>query len=241
MHSRPQIISRCLFCDATDRHPYRNCCAGCFDRLPKNENACVRCALPLNNELQICGSCLSEPPKYHRCFAPLTYSTPVNNLINRLKHQGDFFSVPLFADLLVEQVYEKASELPDVLVPIPIHWTRYLRRGFNQADVLAKQISTRLQIPVRHLLTKPTRSQRQQSLSRKERSKNMRGKFALRKQPFGISALNNISESKIALIDDVFTTGVTVETAAKALIKGGAKNIDVWCIARTPSPETAHF
>jgi len=110
-----------------------------------------------------------------------------------------------------------------------MHWQRRWQRGFNQTEILAHQLSNTLSIPVVHACLQPVRTPSQKELSRRDRHSNMRHRFAI--NPRTREQLHN---AHIALIDDVVTTTTTVRTLSELLIKAGAKQVDVWALARTP-------
>ena len=116
--------------------------------------------------------------------------------------------------------------MPDVLIPIPLHWRRQIIRGFNQSYAIAAQIAKNLDIALfPEALIKVKHSPPQQKLSRKKRLNNLRGSFRVNRNVEGLS---------IALFDDVMTTGTTMSTAAKTLRDAGAIEVVAWCLARTP-------
>lgn len=115
---------------------------------------------------------------------------------------------------------------PEALIPVPLHWWKMRKRGFNQAGVIASKLSAHTHIPVLHRHVKRVSyGISQQGLSAKQRQKNMKGAFSIRKEiPF----------QHVAIVDDVMTTGATVEELCKVLKKHGVQTIDIWCLARTP-------
>ena len=218
---------RCLVCG---NHSGRRAdlCPGCESDLPLNSNACRRCALPLRETvpaIAICGTCLADPPPHQSCIAPLRYQSPVNCLMNAFKHRGKFSAGAALAEMMLQQLHDH-RELPEWLVPVPLHWRRQWLRGFNQATWLAHYLGRRLAIPVATSLLRRTRhTAPQQGQDRRHRLANLKRAFALH---------GPVPPAHIALVDDVVTTGSTARTLAGLLINGGATRVDVWCLARTP-------
>ena len=126
---------------------------------------------------------------------------------------------------MCESVIASQMDLPDVLIPVPLHKLRLLKRGFNQAYELGAYASRLLKIPMRtNGLERLRNTQAQSGLTRKQRRRNMRGAFYW--QGSGKPGQH------VALIDDVMTTGTTVNECARVLKKAGAKRVDVWVAAR---------
>lgn len=210
----------CLLCGASNNH---DCiCQACSDQLPFLEQACPRCASPLQQTM-LCGQCLNNPPEQDMSFSLFYYREPINRLIADLKYHDKLTLSGMFATQMAEQL--KTRQLPQLLIPIPLHPRRLRDRGYNQSLELAKQLSKQLAIPVGHdVLTRIRDTLPQASLPFSERKNNM-------KQAFQINNTN--IPSHIALIDDVLTTGHTANVAVKILRKAGVTTIEVWTIART--------
>lgn len=209
-------------------------CEACLRALPRNDGPrCSRCDLPLPQTAPLCSSCLQRPPSFTRCVSPWLYQAPLDRwLIDFKDKQADFW-LPTLANALCERLTEdQNTPLPDLLVPLPLHWWRRWRRGYNQSALLAQYLSQRLNIPYQHALTKTRRGRSQKQLSRRERLRNLKGSFAIRAPLAG---------KRIALIDDVMTTGATAETACKTLKAAGAKTVEVWVLARTPLAANTHL
>lgn len=205
-------------------------CSGCIDDLPRNDRACARCALPLaefasRQPRPLCGPCLAHPPAFRRVVAPWLYAFPVNSLIGRFKYSGNrAFGKPL-THLLADEIIQRDSPIPDCLIPVPMHQKRERRRGFNQAEEMAFWLGDRLAVPVNsHCLRRRRENPAQSGLNRRQRLKNLRGAFEVR----------GPIPARVALIDDVMTTGATVEELSRLLRKRGAESIEVWALARTP-------
>jgi ComF family protein len=206
-------------------------CQGCYTELPWNRWHCQCCALPLPFPAadHLCGECLQRPPAFDLTLAPLRYQFPVAAMIGRYKYQGQrAYGRPLTAalgELANEHLLHQPQLRPNVLIPAPMHPQRRRQRGFNQARDIAEQLGARLDIPLAGNLVQRQRSvQAQRSLNRAQRLANLQGVFKTTGTP----------PPRIAIIDDVVTTGATTRLLAHALRQAGAEHIQIWALARTP-------
>lgn len=219
---------RCILCKAPSFRPI-DLCHRCEADLPWLEAHCARCALPLSirDSYSECGRCLSKPPVFSQCLTPLCYDFPIDRLIAGFKHRGQLGYGSVLAELWLNAVGGDLDVLPELLVPVPIHWRRRWQRGFNQAAVLADDWGKALGIPVCHALAHPHATPSQQKLSAAMRQKNI-------KQAFTFIPGSPIQDKHIAIVDDVVTTTATANTVAAILARNGARQLDIWCLARTP-------
>lgn len=201
-------------------------CQDCFTELPKNLNCCYRCAEPFATVSQIprlCGHCLSSPPAFDETVAPFLYSGSVSHLITGLKFAKQYKNARVLGILLAEYLASH-TEMPDCIVPVPLHKQRYRQRGFNQAIEVANTVSNRLKIPLDlYDCIRQKNTAHQTRLPAKQRRKNVRKAFAANK-PIGYR--------HVALLDDVMTTGSTASELAKTLKQAGVERVDVWVCAR---------
>jgi ComF family protein len=201
-------------------------CGACFAELPWNRHPCPRCAAPLppDAEDKLCGNCLRSLPAWDAAKSPLAYAYPVDKLVQRFKFNRDLPAGRLLAELLADYLAAGSDEKPDCIVPVPLHPVRLKERGFNQAVELARPIGKRLKIPLRLDLCERIRATAVQStLDAAERKKNLKDAFAVKGSADGLH---------VALLDDVVTTGVTLEALTKALREAGAARVTIWCAAR---------
>jgi len=210
-------------------------CAPCLDELPWLGAQCSVCALPLPAPGLTCGQCLQEPPAFQRVIAPWRYDFPVDSLISRFKHHEKWPFGRLMAELLGQFLHYRFDEglpRPDCLLPVPLSRRRLRQRGFNQAGMLAQWLGASLQLVVQpKLLLRTQDTPAQQGLDARARQRNLRQAFALADQA-------QVAGRHLALVDDVLTTGATVQALARLLINAGARRVDIYCLARTPSPGT---
>jgi len=210
-------------------------CEPCEAELPRNSNCCQSCALPLPRSAVACGVCLKRPPAFSAALAPCIYGGPVAALVRDFKYRGDLSRLDILAQLMVDTIAARLEQEsgPDCLVPMPLHWWRRWRRGFNQAEMLATALShhPRLQhwpLPVRRDLCRRSRPTLPQAgLDARARRRNLRRAFHCRYR---------IDGQYVAIVDDVLTTGASAHALAVALRDAGAARVEVWCCARTPQP-----
>lgn len=225
---------RCLCCGASS-NTSQDLCPDCKSTLPWQIHSCPRCALPLSTPGDSpCGECQRKLPAFQRAIAPFRYTTPINRLINDFKHHdrqaGGRVLGELFCEWLIPQLENQTLEKPDYLLPVPLHWSRLWKRGFNQAQWLAQDIGEATGIQVIHDgLQRKQAGLAQQALTRQQRQSNLHDVF----QPHP-KRLALLKERHIAIVDDVMTTGSTAGNLAGLLLSHGASQVSVWVIARTP-------
>ena len=214
----------CLLCGAAAMH--HPLCPGCLDDLPWHTQAhCPQCATPTPNS-QVCGACLKHPPAFDRTVAALAYTFPLDRLIPRLKYNGRLAVAPALGGCLAQVVASHPQ--PDRLIAMPLHATRIRERGFNHATEIAREVSKQLGV-----LLDATSCQRirdtppQQGLKHDARRRNVRGAF---------TCSGKIEGQHIALVDDVMTTGTSLDELAATLKRAGAREVTCWVVARTLPP-----
>ncbi len=169
-----------------------------------------------------------KPPKFNQCISALSYEFPAKQLISRYKYQQQWLYGNLFAQLLHHRLtsHYLDKQTPEVLLAVPLHPSKLRQRGFNQAFELARRLSALSHIPIlKGCLKRTTNTAQQQGLSLKQRRSNIRNAFSLAKP---------VIHHHILLIDDVVTSGSTCNEISKLLLKHGANQVDVCCLARTP-------
>lgn len=178
-----------------------------------------------------CGSCLSAPPRYDLALAAALHEGPVRTLVHDYKYLGKVHLRRPLALLIAERLVEAVSRRgADLIVPVPLHVRRLRSRGFNQSLLLAEMVSRRWQLPLeRRLLRRVRWTEPQINLAPRERRENVRGAFA-------VADNERVSGKRIVLVDDVLTTGSTVDECAGALKRAGAAEVMVVTVARVPAP-----
>lgn len=203
-------------------------CTGCYARLPFNDHACCRCALPLPPAAptgSICGRCSRKRPLFQRTLAPLRYEAPINHLISSLKFNGRLQLLQPLANLLSSRL-QGSADLPDLVIPVPLHPLRLRERGFNQSLEIARLVARKLQLQTDSRSVKRIRATASQTgLNEKERRRNLRAAFSIS---------GDLRGGHVALLDDVITTGATLSELSHLLIRHGVGRVDLWALARTP-------
>jgi ComF family protein len=232
--SQNLLPSKCLLCAST--LPNGLLCLGCQLDLPhlSHKNLCQQCGLQIESLSNFCGHCLHQPPAFESSIIPFAYDYPLNGLIHQFKYRRHLTCGKLLGQMLAEHLKHCAQDddawrAPDLLIPAPMHWLKRWQRGFNQAEFLAQHVARELHIPLASGIVKRThKTPAQKELTRAERQQNLRKAFAISEKNRA-----HIKGKRIAIIDDVVTTTATVRELSQLLIKAGAKEVQVWALART--------
>ncbi len=186
---------------------------------------CPQCAIPTPAG-QVCGTCLKRPPAYDHSVAAFSYRFPVDQLIPALKYHSRLAIAQVLGQHLAEAVANRPR--PDLLIPMPLHPVRIRQRGFNHATEIGRVVAKILDVPLDFESCKRVRDTPPQvALAYDQRRRNVRGAFVCE---------GNVSGKRIALIDDVMTTGTSLDELAKTLKKAGAGEVEIWVVARTLMP-----
>ena len=209
----------CVLCGAEsgDEQLCRPCAAE-LPRLPAGR--CAVCALPLASGA-VCGACLDRPPRYSSVAAPFSYAYPLDALIRAFKYGGRLAHCRFLGAALAGA----ATPGVDAIVPMPLSPARLAERGFNQALEIARVVAHATGIPLLPLACrKVVDTPPQAALPWKERAKNVRRAFACDA---------DLTGRRVAVVDDVLTTGATLNELARVLRKAGAVQVTGWVVART--------
>ena len=218
------LAPHCALCHARAT-PEIDLCAACRAELPWQAYGCTYCGLTLagTTTTTACRDCLQQP-RFDGAIATFEYLPPADWLITRLKFHRRFTHARLLGTLMAARIAGASAPAPDYIVPVPLHARRYRERGYNQAEMLARQLARKLELPVRGDLARRRRhTSPQLSLPATERKRNVRNAFAVRA---------DCSGDDIAIVDDVVTTGHTAAALATALKRNGAARVRLWCAAR---------
>jgi len=219
-----KIKSACVLCgDTTDQST--SLCIPCRNDLPVIQYACSACGLPLpvESDQSLCGQCLQLKPAVDYTHSLFYYESPIDHLIGKMKYEGDLSCAAILGDLLQESV-QNINHMPDSLIPVPLHNRRLVERGFNQSLEISRALFKQLQIPIDTQCVRRVKStQAQQTLNLTQRKQNIKGCFEMQKPH---------NYKHVVLIDDVITTGSTVNELARTLKKSGVEKVGVWSIAR---------
>lgn len=222
-------VAHCLLCGSTD-HGQDLLCGSCQDEFVTLPPACRQCALPLSQKEKsqgedlVCGACQKSPPAHLLAYRFAAYEAPLDRLILQFKFQQKLAIGKKLGMLMALDIARRQLPLPDVLLPVPLHAKRLRQRGYNQALELARPIAANLKIPLDIQSCRRLKATEEQvGLSAKLRKSNLKGAFEVK---------GNFQDKRVAIIDDVMTTGSTVHELSQQLINAGANRVDVWVCAR---------
>jgi ComF family protein len=217
------LPARCALCADTCT---RVVCAPCERALVRvADESCPRCRLPSSNS-EICGRCLRYPPKWARLSAMFMYEFPLDRLIVGAKHGRDWGVFDWAAGLVAEPPYSKGA----ILIPVPASPERLVERGYNQAALLARSLSKRFGGRVdNEAIVRIRETGSQANRNWVERRKNVKHAFA---------ATRSLAGESVVLVDDVLTTGATLNECAAAARDAGAAQVDAFVIARVNPPRS---
>ena len=200
-----------------------------------DDPCCAACGFPFDYDFgagSLCGRCNARRPAYDRARSAMRYDDHSRKLVLDFKHGGRTAGLPVF-DIHMRRAGRELLAQGDMLIPVPLHPMRLLRRRYNQSALLARRLSKGAQIkftPDVLMRVKHTETQGGKSVSGRRR--NVSGAFAIRK-----GHEDSLRGAHIVLIDDVFTTGATLEACARTLKKAGAKKVDALTLARVVKPQ----
>lgn len=196
-------------------------CAPCLTDLPWLPGThCPVCALPTPGG-ETCGHCLKDTPAFSRVEAAFSYGFPIDRLIQRLKYKEHLALAPLLGELLATRLQ---GALPDIWLPMPLHANRLQERGFNQAVEIARELSAKTGVPMQAGWASRMRDTPPQAgLKREARKKNLRGAFQCSQRIAGLH---------VGIVDDVMTTGNTLDALSETLKRAGAAEVSCVVVAR---------
>lgn len=214
----------CLLCLDPGQPPALDLCRGCEDDFPRNAPACIGCAMPVSVRGETCGSCSRRRRVFDAAFAPYRYEFPLDVLIPRFKYGGQIAIGRILGTLLARRLAERGRPCVDAVVPVPLHPAREAKRGYNQAREIAMFAAELTGIPLEdRIARRPRATVEQTALPAAARRRNLRGAFEIRASSIPL---------RIAIVDDVLTTGATAEALALALRRAGCRHVEVWAVAR---------
>lgn len=221
----------CIGCGEAAPEPFRHICWECWSDTTKiTPPFCRQCGDPVAGTIEhefLCYACAACTPSFDAARSAARYDGVVGLALRQLKYEHALWLAPDLAALLQQCLRAEYPEHPfDWVVPVPLHPVRRRARGYNQAALLARELSRRIKVPTKAntlLRTHPTPSQTH--LTAPERISNVAGAFETRRR-------SELKGKRILLVDDVMTTGATVNACAKALKIGGAKAVYVITAAR---------
>lgn len=226
--ARAALPSQCSICHSW---PSQRICGDCATRWAGAQARCRRCALPLTGAALECGACLRAPPAFDAAVAAVNYGYPWSALLMQFKFQQDPGAAHALAQLLARAPgAAQALAAATLIVPVPLSRERLRERGFNQAALLARALARSQGAPAcaTELLQRARHTPAQSGLQRAQRLGNLRGAFSVPPQRSA-----QARGQRVLLVDDILTTGATLDAAAQALRQAGAIHICAMVVART--------
>jgi ComF family protein len=210
-------------------------CPSCWSRLSFiSRPYCERLGIPFAYDPGpgvLSMEAIADPPAYQRARAAVRFDEISRRLVHSLKY-GDRLDLAPMMGRWMRQAGREILAHADALVPVPLHWRRQWARRFNQSAMLAAAISAECRIPIAADALKRVKATAQQvGLTRAERATNVQGAFKVPEQ-----GRASVSGRRLVLVDDVLTSGATVDGCARALLRAGAANVDVLVFARVADP-----
>lgn len=226
---------RCPICNEIVIPKGTKICASCWEKLHYiKEPRCKKCSKPIElEEKEYCSDCQRKNFNFEKGYAVWEYDAVMQHSIANFKYHNKKEYAKFYIQEMVEYYSDCIRKIsPDVIVPIPIHRSKYLERGYNQTEILALGIGNKLEIPVlSHLLIRNKKTLPQKQLSDKERLRNLMEAFC-----YNDKLVNTYHETikKVLLIDDIYTTGSTIEACTNVLKANGISEVYfiVLCIGK---------
>ena len=219
--------SRCILCQRTADQNIE-ICPECYKALPHNERHCTCCALPLADDTDntvLCGRCIQKKPDYDYAHSLFRYEDSVIGLVHQLKFSEKISFARSIGEMLLLKFLETGEE-PDCLLPVPLHDSRLRQRGFNQSIEISRVLTKKTAIPIEFdVVVRHRSTPAQTGLDASQRKRNIKGAFSI-EQP--------LNYGHVLIVDDVMTTGATVNELARVLKKSGVERVGVLSIARAP-------
>ena len=205
-------------------------CDDCKLKLPLNDgNICDRCGRKTIQSQTACTTCKQGIQNFNKARSSFEYQKPIKQLIQKLKFYNKRFYAEVFADYLAI-TYFKNMFAPDVITYVPMTEKAKRKRGYNQSEMLAKELSKRVNVQVVDCLVKIKETKRQAKLNKAQRMKNLQGAFKVVDKKL-------VKGKRVLLVDDVLTTGTTVNAVSEKLLKAGATCVDVLTVASVTNKE----
>ncbi len=217
--------NRCIVCnEVIEFMTDRRLCPECKDKVkPITGRVCDICGVPIISN-NICSDCRGAKLYFKKVYPAYEYKDEIRKIVHNIKFHDHPQYIKYFADILCGYAKSRGFENADTVTYVPMHPKKQKIRGYNQGEILAKEIAKRGMGEFKQLLEKVIDTKNQHDISKEERRKNLKGAF---------KAINTeyIVGKKILLVDDIYTTGTTVNECAKTLIKAGAESVEIICIA----------
>jgi ComF family protein len=197
-------------------------CSDCESDLPWLGHHCCYCSLPIQKQLKFCGQCAKTKPHYDQVTSAFYYTTPITRWLSLFKFHNTLALSPVFSHCMLKKIPESIDA--DWIIPMPLHRSRLRQRGYNQALLLAQHIQKHRTININHTLaSRHKKTKAQMSLNKTKRRQNLHNAFSIHQ---------DVSQKHIIIIDDVMTTGSSINELSRKLKQHGATRVEAWVIAR---------
>jgi ComF family protein len=227
----PTLRCHCLMCGNWQQ---RSLCDACLCSTQRRVARCLRCAIELDTTqgTSTCQLCDDQSPEFDRAITALDYAQPWSSVLARLKfREGTALAGPL-GELLAQAVKARGGRA-DWVLPVPLSRQRMAERGYNQSWLLAKTVAQSLGLTARHdLVGRQWHTPRLMQLDAEQRRAQIHGAFEVSE-----ASAQQMAGRDLAVVDDVMTTGATLNELSATLLAAGARSVSVWVVARTPAPE----
>ena len=212
---------RCPLCGEIRPYQGTDTCEGCFKKLKKVEPPyCMKCGKTLEDaEEEYCRDCEAIPKNYTRGFPVFFYEEPLKSALYDFKYQNQREYAAFFVECIYQHYGKQMEELAiDGIVPVPVHPRKKRNRGYNQAEILAMELGKRMKVPVyKDYLVRKIDTNPQKELNDKARMKNLKNAFKIGR--------NKIELKKVLLVDDIYTSGATIEACTRILLSANAEKV----------------
>ena len=221
---RRVLPGACVLCGVTV--DARAICSPCVASLPSLGHACARCAMPVDHVDDVCEACAATPPPFEGALGAVHFAPPVTRLVHLAKFHRSLVAARALGEVLADRIVDVAEPIPDLLVPVPLHARRLRERGFNQAQEIARPVARRSGAPiVARAVARVVATDPQSAMaSRGARERNLRGAF--------IARPTAVAGARVAVVDDVLTSGATARAVTIALLAAHARSVRIWAVAR---------
>lgn len=214
---------RCPMCDIIIGGQKITCCNQCQKQLPYIKSPrCMKCGKAINNEeKEYCADCISKKHLFYQGIALWSYQKDVKQAVYRFKYKNRREYGIYFAEEILKRYYHQIKGWnADGIVPVPLYKKRHKKRGFNQAELISQVLGSYLNLPVYgNLVSRIKNTKPQKELNDKERQKNLKNAFKISK--------NSVELKRVIIVDDIYTTGATVDAVAMHLLNAGAERVYV--------------
>jgi ComF family protein len=220
----PELCPICMR-NARDALGGRTCTSCEGELTPLRTPRCLACGGHVDTVLERCSECLSVTRPWERAVSSFAFGGVPRQLLHRFKYQGNIALIHVLVGALAEAWGTHGDGDADIITAVPLHWRKAIRRGYNQSELLARDLAKNLNLPYGQLLRRPKATRAQAGLDYRERQRNLRGAFAAARR-------TDCAGAHVLLLDDVFTTGATLDHCARILKKSGATAVSVITVAR---------